>query len=118
MARLHLALLLLFVVVVVSAVDKPSTTTSEAPAATTPTNVNVAEAPGNDNAIGKTEDKAAAATPEVAESMGSDSSNANYPPPQQASGNDATATVGFVSVAAATVGSLFFFFLPVIGALT
>ncbi|CAF2090343.1 unnamed protein product [Brassica rapa] len=102
MARLHVALLLLlFAAVVVSAVDKPSTITSGAPA-TAPTNV--AKAPGgNDN-------KDAAATPgEVAGSMGSDSSNANYPPPQPPSGNDATATVGFAYyVAAAMVGSFLF----------
>ncbi|KAF3590923.1 hypothetical protein DY000_02025293 [Brassica cretica] len=101
MARVHLALLLLFVAVVVSAVDKPSTITSGAPK-TAPTNV--AKAPGgNDN-------KDAAATPgAVAGSMGSDSSNANYPPPQPPSGNDATAMVGFCYfVAVAMVGSFFF----------
>ncbi|CAN7026244.1 unnamed protein product [Brassica rapa subsp. trilocularis] len=92
MARLHVALLLLlFVAVAVSAVDKPSTITSGAPA-TAPTNVATAATPGA-----------------VAGSMGSDSSNANYPPPQLPSGNDATATVGFAYfVAAAMVGSFFF----------
>lgn len=102
MARVHLSLLLFLVAVVASAVDKPSTITSGAPT-TAPTNV--AKAPGgNDN-------KDAAATPgAVAGSMGSEeTSNANYPPPQPPSGNDATATVGFAYfVAAAMVGSFFF----------
>ncbi|KAF8096390.1 hypothetical protein N665_0309s0017 [Sinapis alba] len=113
MAPLHLPFLLFVVVsvVVVSAVDKPSTTTSEAPAATTPTDV--AEAPRKGNAIGTTGDNAAATPGDdnvaVAGSMGKDSSHANYPPPQQTSGSGGTATVRFAYVAAATVGLLFFF---------
>lgn len=128
MARLHLALLLLFVAisaVIVSAADNdkpPSTTTASAPTATTPTDGiggDVAEGPADDNAIGTTDNDDAAVTPDdaagddevaVAGPIGSDSSYANYPPPQQeASGSGAIVAFGFVSVVGAMAGSLFFF---------
>lgn len=117
MARLHVALIFLLVAVsavIVSAVDKPSTTTAEAPASTTPTDGGVAEGPPD--AIGTTDDDAAGTSEDddvaVAGPIGSDSSYANYPPgpPQEASASSGSLTAfGFASVAAATAGSLFFF---------
>ncbi|CAH8266771.1 unnamed protein product [Arabidopsis lyrata] len=128
MARLHVALLLLFIAisaVIVSPADNdkpPSTTTASAPTATTPTDGiggDVVEGPADDNAIGTTDNDDAAVTPDdaagddevaVAGPIGSDSSYANYPPPQQeASGSGATVAFGFVSVVGAMAGSLFFF---------
>ncbi|KAJ0237913.1 Anther-specific protein agp1-like protein [Hirschfeldia incana] len=117
MARLHLVLLLLFIAVstVVSATDKPSVTTAGPPTATAPTSgdVEAAEAPGDDNAIGTTDDDAPGTPGDddvaVAGPVGSETSYANYPPPQQTSGSGVTAMIGFVSVAATTVGSFFFF---------
>ncbi|CAH8388644.1 unnamed protein product [Eruca vesicaria subsp. sativa] len=120
MARLHVALLLLLVAVsavIVSATDKPSVTTAGPPTATTPTtsgDVEAAEAPVDDNAIGTTDDDAGATPGDddvaVAGPIGSETSYANYPPPQQTSGSGPiTAMIGFVSVAATMVGSFFFF---------
>ncbi|CAH8383450.1 unnamed protein product [Eruca vesicaria subsp. sativa] len=118
MARLPLVLLLLVFItvsaVMVSAADKPpSTSTAEAPAAATPTDVPEVPA-GDENAIGTT-DNDAAATPgdddvAVAGPIGSDSSYANYPPAQETSGSCVTCTIGFVIISAATVGSLFLVF--------
>lgn len=127
MARLHLALFFLVAIfaVIVSAADKPpSTTTASAPTATTPTDGiggDVAEGPADDNAIGTTDDDNTV-TPDdipdgnsgnedvaVAGPIGNDSSYANYPPPQKTSGSGVTVAFGFISVVAATVGSLFFF---------
>lgn len=124
MARLHLALLILFVaisVVIVSAADKPaadkppSTTTASAPTAPTNGDVggDVAEGPTDDNAIGTTDDDVDATPGDddvaVAGPIGSDTSYANYPPPQPTSGTGATEVFGFVSIVVATAGSLFFF---------
>ncbi|CAN7044655.1 hypothetical protein BRARA_B03219 [Brassica rapa] len=118
MARLHVALLLLFIAVstaIVSATDKPSVTTAGPPTSTTPTSgdVEAAEAPGDDNAIGTTDDDAPGTPGDddvaVAGPIGSETSYANYPPPQQTSGSGVTAMIGFVSVAATTIGSFFFF---------
>ncbi|KAJ0252913.1 Anther-specific protein agp1-like protein [Hirschfeldia incana] len=119
MARFPLALLLLFFAVftvMVSAAEKPpSKTTAEAPAATTPTDVEGVPA-GDANAIGTTDDDAAATPGDddvaVAGPVGSDSSHDKYPPPQQTetSGSCATCTIGFAIISAATVGSLFLIF--------
>ncbi|KAL1199930.1 Anther-specific protein BCP1 [Cardamine amara subsp. amara] len=117
MARLHLALLLLVAIfaVIVSAADKvtdkpPSTTTASAP--TAPTG-NAAEGPTDDNAIGTTDDDAGETPGDddvaVAGPIGSDTSYANYPPPQQTSGSGVTEVFGFSSIVVATVGSFFFF---------
>ncbi|KAJ4888333.1 Anther-specific protein agp1-like [Raphanus sativus] len=118
MVRLHVALLLLFIAVstvIVSATDKPSVTTSGPPTATAPTSgdIEVAQAPADDNAIGTTDDDAPPTPGDddvaVAGPIGSETSYANYPPPQQTSGSGLTAMIGTVSIAATMVGSLLFF---------
>ena len=115
MARLHVTLFLLFIAVstaIVSATDKPSVTTAGPPTATSG-DVEAAEAPVDNNAIGTTDDDAPPTPGDddvaVAGPIGSETSYANYPPPQQTSGSGVTAMIGFVSVAATTVGSFFFF---------
>ncbi|XP_010425283.1 PREDICTED: anther-specific protein BCP1-like [Camelina sativa] len=122
MARLHVAFLLLIVaisVVIVSAADKPpSTTTASAPAATTPGDGSEGDVPVDDNTIGTTDDDAAPAPSDdasgdeevaVAGPIGSDSSYANYPPPEKTSESGANVASSFGLVVAAMVGSFFFF---------